>query len=832
MFCWFETVVVTMQRGGIQLKVPGWLATLGRPLARFWQAAFSRGDLTALLLAFGALTVPALAMRTAGWTVGLEQLVSVALLSVFLGFLLARSHYGELLALVLSGIYSLAFISLITVLSMEGGSLSERLYNLAARLGTWIAALSSDSVSQDNLIFVLFLSLLFWFLGHNTAWHIFRVDRVWRAVLPPGLVILVNAFYYTGDAQLGGHMAVYAVFALLLVVRSAIDAQEWEWYLKRINFPSQLRAQFLRWGAVLAVLLVGVAWVLPNGAESESLNRVQEFLNSDPLSELNKLINRLFASLESEGLATADYYGGNSLQLSGAIQLGDRPVMLVDAPPLYERGTRYYWRSRTFSHYEGGRWTPTVEVRVRTQEPGFAVGNVPVLLDARETIQQRVTMVLEASRLVYTAPQPAVIGLPAEIDLTYIDGARQQVDVSVIRPRQVLHTGDEYVVISSVAVADAPSLRQAGTDYPEWVLATYLQVGGSVTQRTRDLALQIVVDANASTPYDQAKAIERWLRANIVYDENISGPPSGFDPVDWVLFEDRRGYCNYYASAMIMMLRAVGVPSRMAAGFSQGEWDNASQSFLVRERDAHTWVEVYMPGYGWVEFEPTSAQAPLERPDAVPIVPQQATQLAPPTNTPSPMATSTPSPTPPPTYTVDPLAGAAPIIPPTVTLTPTTSPTPMIMPTVASPANHETRAPNILTVILSAILTLLLVTLVVVGFALAILFLVWWIEWRGMGGLSPVQRAYALLERYAGYLGIRLSASFTPHERRRVLSDHVPRGEKPVRLITNMYVEETYGPHRRRDARWPAAARNALRDARIAFFRMRLVRFLPRRWRH
>ncbi len=830
MFYWFKTVMRMMQRN-TRFNIPGWMVALWRPLSGLWQAVFSRGDLTALLLAFGTLTVPALAMRTAGWTIGLEQLVPVAILSVFFGFLLARSHYGELLSLVLSAIYSLAFISLITVLNMEGGSISERLYNLAARLGVWITALSGDGVSQDNLIFVLFLSMLFWFLGHNTAWHIFRVDRVWRAVLPPGLVILVNAFYYTGDAQLGGHMAIFAVFALLLVVRSAIDAQEWEWYLKRISFPPQLRSQFLRWGAILAVLLVGVAWILPNGAENESLEQIQEFLNSDPLEELNKLFNRLFASLESEGLATADYYGGNSLQLSGAIQLGDRPVMLVDAPPLYDRGTRYYWRSRTFSHYEGGRWTPTAEVRVTTEEPGFAVGNVPVLPGARETIQQRVTMVLEASRLVYTAPQPQIIGLPAEIDLTYTDSAQQLMDVSVIRPRQVLHTGDEYVASSSVVVADAPSLRQAGTDYPQWVLATYLQLGGSVTQRTRDLALQIVMDANASTPYDQAKAIERWLRANIVYDENISGPPSGFDPVDWVLFEDRRGYCNYYASAMIIMLRAVAVPSRMAAGFSQGEWDNASQSFLVRERDAHTWVEVYLPGDGWVEFEPTAAQAPLDRPDAVPILPEQATQVAPATNTPIPTATPTPSPTPPPTNTADPLAGAAPIIPPTVTLTPTTTPTPMIMPTISSPANQEVRAPNILSVILSAIVTLLLVTLLVVGLALAILFLVWWIEWRGMGGLSPVQRAYALLERYAGYLGIRLSPSFTPHERRRILSDQVPRGEKSVRMITNMYVEETYGPHRRRDSRWAVVARNALREVRIAFFRMRLARFLPRRWR-
>jgi transglutaminase-like putative cysteine protease len=802
-----------------------------RWLNKQWQKVFLRGDFTALLLAFGALIVPALAMQAAGWTDGLGQLVPVAVLSVFFGFLLARSHYGELLSLLISGVYSVGFIGIITAISIDGGSLPERIYTLFVRSAAWINVLLGRGVSQDNLIFVLFLSILFWFLGHNTAWHIFRVDRVWRAILPPGLVIIVNVFYYTGDSPLELYMAIFMVFALLLIVRSTIDAQEWEWYLKHITFPPQLRTHFLRWGAVLAVVLVGVAWTLPNGAESESLEQVQEFLNSDPLEELNRLFNRLFASLDSEGLATADYYGGNSLQLGGAIQLGDQPVMLVDAPPIVSAGQRYYWRSRTFSHYEGGRWTPTADVRLTVPDPGYAIEGVNALPDMREPVQQRFTMVLNASRLVYTAPQPQIMNLPVSIDLSYTDEQQRQMDVSVIRPLQVLRTGDEYTVVSSISTADAPSLRAAGTAYPQWVLADYLQVGGSITQRTRDLAVQIVTQANAGTPYDQAKAVERWLRRNIVYDEAISGPPPGVDPVDWVLFEDQRGYCNYYASAMIAMLRSLGIPARMAAGFSQGEWDGATQSYLVRERDAHTWVEVYFPGFGWVEFEPTAAQAPLDRPDTIP--PQGDLQTATPflTNTPQPTPLPTLTPTPLPTSTPDPALGPEPIIPPTVTPLPTPSPTPAVMPTVVAPAIEQTQSRSLLTSILSALLYVLVVVIAVIALAVLVIFIIWWLEWRGLGGLTPVQRAYALLERYAGYLGIRLSDSYTPFERRRVISDHIPKGDKPVRVITDMYVEETYGQERKRRGRWNIAARNALSDARRAFFRARLSRFLPRRWR-
>jgi len=810
--------------------LPLWIIRLWNGISRVWGRVFLRGDFTALLLASGMLLTAALAMRATGWTEGLIQLVPVSLLGVFFGFLLARSHYGELLSLLISSVYSLGFIGLLTALFLEEGSLFARLGGVFARSVAWLQVLSGEGIAQDNLVFVLFLSILFWFLGHNTAWHIFRVDRVWRAVIPPGLVILVNEFYDPGETPVGPYLAVFGVFALLLLVRSAIDGQEWEWYLKRITFPPGLRTRFMRWGAVVAIVLVGVAWALPSGENTDSLERVQEFLNSDPLAKLNQLFNRLFASLDSEGLVTADYYGGNSLQLSGAIQLGDRPVMLVAAPPLDEYGTRYYWRSRTFSHYESGRWTPSALVRLTVPEAGFTIQDRPAVQALRESIQQQVTVVIDAARLVYSAPQPSVLNLPVTIDLSYVDEARQMMDVSVIRPLEVLRNGDSYTVISHVSVADAPSLRTAGTVYPAWVLDTYLQLGGSVTTRTRELAFAIVGEANALTPYDQAKAIERWLRANIVYDETIPAPPPGVDAVDWVLFDGRRGYCNYYASAMVVLLRAVGVPARLAAGFSQGEWSTAPQQFLVRERDAHTWVEVYFPDYGWVEFEPTAAQAPLDRPDVIPMAPGalQATSTPVATSTPWPTLTPTVTPSPEPTATPS-REEAAPYVPPTITPPPT--PTLSAPPTPVPPPEEEIRTTDRLSAILSVVVTILIVIGLVILLAVLILFLIWWLEWRGLGGLTPVQRAYALLERYAGYLGVRLAPSYTPHERQRVISHHVPESKQAVHVITDLYVEETYGPQQQRRTRWNIVARNALDEARKAFLRARVARLLPRRWR-
>ena len=113
--------------------------------------------------------------------------------------------------------------------------------------------------------------------------------------------------------------------------------------------------------------------------------------------------------------------------------------------------------------------------------------------------------------------------------------------------------------------------------------------------------------AISTTPYDKATAIEAWLRANVVYDDQTPAPPQDQDGVAYVLAV-KRGYCDYYASAMVVMLRSLGVPARVAVGYAQGQYDSVNGVYHVTEKDSHSWVEVFFPKYGWVEFEPTASQ--------------------------------------------------------------------------------------------------------------------------------------------------------------------------------------------------------------------------------
>jgi hypothetical protein len=110
-----------------------------------------------------------------------------------------------------------------------------------------------------------------------------------------------------------------------------------------------------------------------------------------------------------------------------------------------------------------------------------------------------------------------------------------------------------------------------------------------------------------------AKAIESYLRDNYQYSTNLTQPPSNMDRVEWFLFHSRQGYCEYYATAMIVMLRQLGVPARLATGYAPGNYNPTTGTFLVKEAAAHAWPEVYFPGYGWIEFEPTPSQAVVGR---------------------------------------------------------------------------------------------------------------------------------------------------------------------------------------------------------------------------
>ena len=163
------------------------------------------------------------------------------------------------------------------------------------------------------------------------------------------------------------------------------------------------------------------------------------------------------------------------------------------------------------------------------------------------------------------------------------------------------HPVNRYQATSDIAQTSASSLRRAGQAYPPEVLSSYLGLP-ALDSRIPELARKIT--ASADNDYDRAAALETYLRTHFGYSLQLSRTVP-HDPLANFLFERKQGHCEYFASSMAVMLRILGIPSRVVNGFRTGEFNDLTSQYVVRASNAHSWVEAYFPGHGWVAFDPT-----------------------------------------------------------------------------------------------------------------------------------------------------------------------------------------------------------------------------------
>ena len=140
----------------------------------------------------------------------------------------------------------------------------------------------------------------------------------------------------------------------------------------------------------------------------------------------------------------------------------------------------------------------------------------------------------------YAVPTPVSFSRP--VNIHYATNPDGSIDPAAYDAIPIIRPGEQYQVQSSISSVTQADLRQAGTDYPDWIKTRYLQLPGAITSRTRLLAISIVQGLN--NPYDIAEAVTQYLRDNIEYSEVIDSPPQGQEPIDWFLFDYKKGFCN------------------------------------------------------------------------------------------------------------------------------------------------------------------------------------------------------------------------------------------------------------------------------------------------
>jgi len=813
----------------------------------------SEGWVTFLLLLFSVM-LAVWSLGSAGW-VRTPGLYLLALCGVVLGLVLAKMRFkGWLLVIsgLLLGIY-LCFYQLTSL--VEGGTSLDRYAEVGSRLFTWGQALARGDVSSDTLPFSLFLLFCSWLAGFICSWSFFRRRNIWGAVVPSGLVIVLNLTILEPGAQ-RFPLYLYLFVIFLLVARLFVLERKHAWDhrgVQRFAADSPLPPNAFRFA--LAVVIV-ISLLPTTSAKVDPAAAVWERISS-PLRVMREEFERYVGGVSSNDTDFADSFEPTQ-SFGGSPTLREEPVLIVEAP------LAMYLRARSHDVYTHRGWETG---NTQTAAPELAPGQGPAeeFQKVREVeVSVKVLVSLAAGEPIYLGghpvdmsidyqlevPQPAsyrisvagseaevaveaeslppdlreavwalwemrrashdtltesdirsalseslwVVSWESDMETTETFTVERRVplcaDTLSVRTTAAISAGDSYLATVSVSTATGSDLLAAGIEYPGWILDRYVQLPETMPSRVLDLAQELTKDIE--TPYEKAMAICSYLR-KLEYALDVEAPPDGTDGVDYFLFEMQKGYCQYFASAMTVLLRASGVPSRLVVGYGPGELvdqygvgevvpppHDAGQDWqwTFAVRNSHSWSEVFFPGYGWIPFEPTPFRPRATRGE-VGFPPQDMDGI-------DDAMVNTDG------------QGAG--------------------DSTVSPDSKETRTPWS-------------VRFLGVSLGLALFGAIIWLGWRRLlGQVSEPRVAYARIGYLAALSGTGPKENLTPHEYGRRLAAAVPEMSAGLCKIIHTYVRVSYSKHSLSNedrfdiARaWPQVRNHLLRRAlhRISPFKLR-----------
>ncbi len=577
------------------MPVPDWLRHYVRP-REGWLSYFL---LFVMLLSLGW------AVQAAGWLDQADFIVPVAIWGSLLGLLLGLTSLSVVATLPLA-----ALAGTWVVLWAVGGeyypalSQAGRLLALRADAVEFTRTVLSYGYPTELTPYAIGLGLIMWITAFIAAYTIYRHHRVLDAIVLVGAALVANMSATFID--LIGYLVLFVLAALLLWLRGSLVAREDGWRRRRVNENVEVPAAIMRTGVAFIAGTIVVSWVLTSVAIAHPLTDAWQ--NLDVVwSGVRDRLDTVFGGLTNENARLKGDSFGSGFVVQGSWFANDSVVLLVS------EDHAYYLQTATYDIYTGHGWTSSrasdrAVGRNQLVFPGPSPEK-PSTSDGFEAKTITVRIVEPTGRNLFTPGVPLRITAPS-----VISEPQGQPFLGALSSQNRIGKGEGYSIDAAIPVTvTEKQLQTAGTDYPPSVLALYTDAS-KVTPEVRALARQIVSDKQATTPYDEAKALAAYLSSSsdLSYSTNVGAPPADRDLVDFFLFDTRngqRGYCQYFATAMAMMARSLGLPARVAVGFSPGE-TIAPNQYEYKESNAHVWAQVYFPGYGWQTFEATKSINP------------------------------------------------------------------------------------------------------------------------------------------------------------------------------------------------------------------------------
>jgi transglutaminase-like putative cysteine protease len=450
---------------------------------------------------------------------------------------------------------------------------------------------------------LLVLGLIVWASSMFASFAAFGHRRPLNGVLLIGVLLVANMSLTVRDQLV--YLVVYTLAALFLLIRFHTFDEQNDWIRRRIGDPAALSGLYLRGGTVFIVAAVFGALLLTQAAASAPLAGAWTDVGGRVI-EWSQFLQR-YLPVSGTGRSIGPSFG-DSATIQGVWSSDEGLALIWETPTVLEHPP--YLAAVIYDDFKLHRW----DVGESTQADRAA--GAELLADTQDAVttagrkEYEITVTPTLSRGFIFAPEMPLVMSG--------DGAVQLAGGGYLA-KVLRSTSNEPYTVTSLIRADEKDggatinkLRVAGQEYPPGMLEQYgrdaVPEGTFTTQEAKDL-LDEMEAAAGDNPYDLAAKMVETLQdgTRFSYDTNVQDLRCDLSIVD-CFARYKAGYCEYYASSMAMMLRELDIPARLVEGFLPGTRIAQSNRYEVRNSDSHAWVQVYFPGYGWIDFDPTGGQ--------------------------------------------------------------------------------------------------------------------------------------------------------------------------------------------------------------------------------
>jgi len=478
-------------------------------------------------------------------------------------------------------------------------------------ISVWGDRITTGAAASDPAFYLLLICLLMWITGAWLSWCVLRWRKPMLGLIPGAAAFATNVLNVPQDQN--GYTLAMLVLTLALLLWTNYTASIANAKRANVKLTGDARWDFWESGLVAMAALIVLGIMLPPLSTADRTLDVESGLFTSWAQLQQRLSHPGFFS---NGKSTGVTGFTTDVRLNGSLQ---RTRDIVFTYTIADYSGPKYFRGVNETITTGGEWRytqsnlPELRQLVAKNDVYQYAEEYQKLALGKVTIKMLRPPIGSQDVLFYPGLAYRVDRLTVSTQIQLSDANSATVyTIDRLGSVQPTTSSGNYVATVEYSTATVSELEAAGTAYEDWVRPyTSLPRRGyrpaAVQQEIHDLAVKIVTDAGATTPYDQAAAIEAYLRNPSHFTYSLDArTPDGVDPIEYFLFTSHKGYCEFFATAMGDMLRSLGVPTRLVNGFGPGTFDAQTNQFIVRGEDAHTWVEVYFPQYGWIPFEPTA----------------------------------------------------------------------------------------------------------------------------------------------------------------------------------------------------------------------------------